>query len=568
MHRSSPFLHVLTAVVLGLSGVCGTVLAQPDEAAAQDIQNRVLWQLDFAPSLSADQKSLIQSTMMNTLSRAKERHFVGENILTNKIKKEGLNFPECFTEGQPCSAGGAFVLDVHNVDAYAKAMFSYENNEWSVELKLYRNLSAAAVEIHRTGSSLPDLLQTVVSSLFELEAGIEITSSVPDVQIFIHQKLVGTTPMVMKLPAGAQNVTFKKAGYVSETWEFNAEKGKVYTKNVDLRPEETQLTVLTTVPDAEIWIDDQLWAKSNETHPILPGEHTVEVRSETHHSYSQPYKVYPGSPQTMHVAPLPKSRDPYQVRHDGIKKYRLSASVGYFMSYGELGLKSTKFISSTQTTPIPSATHIQADFHGISMAFNYEAEYWGVTFFRLDIGGTGKNLDFNALEIPQATGATLVGFYPAQIRGHYTFWVMQAEASFGLGLSYLDVNFSKYSHNASLDRVAFSIQFNLGLKYFFSEETFAMLSYDLQADVTAASLPRHGLTIGVGMQIPAWMRSTDEVPELDASMTDTEAEAVPTEDAIIESEIDELAQEAAEASHTEFNFSVDALEADMQEVLP
>ncbi|MBR4985571.1 MAG: hypothetical protein IKY83_07525, partial [Proteobacteria bacterium] len=56
-------------------------------------------------------------------------------------------------------------------------------------------------------------------------------------------------------------------------------------------------------------------------------------------------------------------------------------------------------------------------------------------------------------------------------------------------------------------KTSFSIGLSLGLKYFFSEESFAKLSYDAQFDIADKSRPRHGLTLSVGMQIPVWMRA-------------------------------------------------------------
>lgn len=508
--------RLLVQTFAALVAVLALACLEPDVALAQSDQSRVLWQLDFDPALSTAQRDEVQAVVLQTLSRAKERHFAGDSILTQKLKKEGLNFPECFTEGLPCTGGGAFVLDVHNVDAFAKARFSYSNKEWTIVLNLYQSMSSSSVQISKTGASLTDLMQKIAGSLFELEAGLEISSTVPDVEIYINQILVGKTPMRMKTSAGEQTIVFKKNGYVSESWQFTAEKGGIYVKDVDLRPEETQLTVLTTAEDAYVVIDGEEWGLANETHNILPGEHKIEIQSETHQTYSQDYKLYPGTPQTIQVALLPNSRSTYYIRHDGILKYRLSASLGYHFGTQELRFGDSK-IGGHRTDFSETAY-----FNGISLALNYENEYWGVQILRLDIGGSGMSSMFTAGEDSYSSdSAMFFGLYPAQIKAHHTFWVMQAEASFGLGYSLIKLDAKKGMAKKSMRQDAFSLDFSLGLKYFFSEESFAMLAYDLQYDVVDKSKARHGFTLGVGLQFPIWMRNND-APDPDLDEVDSE----------------------------------------------
>ncbi|MBQ9244064.1 MAG: PEGA domain-containing protein [Proteobacteria bacterium] len=511
------------------------------EASAQSDQNyRVMWQLDYG-SLSKSQRSEVDSVVMQVLSRAKERHFVGEQIISQKIKKEGLNFPDCFYEGMPCSGGGAFMLDVFNVDAFAKASFAYKNNEWHVGLHLYRNLSSAPVIIDRSGKSLDKLLQIVINSLFELESGLDLISSIPNVEVYINQKLVGTTPLSMKTPVGEQVITFKKAGYVSETWRFTAEKGQVYSKTVELKPEVTELTVLTNDPEAVIYVDDEVWGNSNETKDILPGEHQIAVVSETHHHYRQSYKVYPGTPQTFQAALLPNSISPYEIRHRNIGKYRFSTTLGYHFAAHRYAFTDSIQVRKGEYTPKISETGY---FHGITWAVNYEDEYWGIQLFRLDIAGAASDFDFNmdmsnGRISSEADGGVLIGFYPAQVKGHYTFWVMQAEAALGLGLSHVRLDgYNKNLGDFTLTKTSFSIGLSLGLKYFFSEESFAQLAYDIQFDTSDKSRPRHGLTLSVGMQIPVWMRSTTYSSDTaeENIISDIDSEAGMTGEKIVESE--------------------------------
>lgn len=503
--------------------LCGIILIS-SSARAQSEQMRVVWQLDCEPELSKAQCDQAQGVMLQTLSRAKERHFAGEKILTQKLRKEGVNFPECFTEGMPCPSGGAFVLDVYNVDAYAHAHFGYSGNEWRVSLSLYQSNSSGAVKIERSGPKLPELLQTAAGSLFELESGVEITSTLSDVEVYINQKLVGKLPLKMKTSVGKQVITFKKDGYVSEEWSFTAEKGGIYTKAVELKPEETRLTVLTNADDAEVIIDGEEWGRSNETHNILPGEHKIELKSATHHSYNQDYRVYPGTPQTIQIALLPNSRSSYEMRHEGIGKYRLSGMLGGHFAWQQMRFADERIGGKK---PNPTETIFMG---GISASLNYEDIYWGISFLRLDAGGGKSN-------------ALFVGLYPAVLRGHVTISMVQLEASFGVGFSHKRLKYSGDENTdfegGDLSENAFSIDFSVGAKYFLSEEFFAHISYDLQYDAVTQGHIRHGFTLGAGIQFPLWMRM-DESSDSDEAMT---SEDDLTSDSIESESDDELSND-------------------------
>jgi hypothetical protein len=95
---------------------------------------------------------------------------------------------------------------------------------------------------------------------------------------------------------------------------------------------------------------------------------------------------------------------------------------------------------------------------------------------------------------------------------------MQAEAVFGVGLAYhrLTADIADIGRH-TIARTAFSLNLNVGLKYFFSEESFAFVSYDFQKDIEKSggkSTGRHGMTVGIGYQLPILMR--ENLPPADA----------------------------------------------------
>ncbi len=541
----------LSACALSLSSVA-LLPAQAVYAQDDDENTRVMWQVRYDASLSKSQKEEIQNTLLSTLARGRERHFAADSIIRQKLKTEGLQMPSCFEDGGPCASGSAFLLDVHQVDIYVDALFSWKNDEWFVDLKLYRRLSASSNPITQHGKKLSALLNNVVGSLFILESSVDITANVPDVEVYLNQKLLGTTPLSMKINEGEQKLTFKKEGYFPTTWEFTAKKGVIHSHDVVLQPETTPFTVNASDPEGKVIIDGEEWADVGQTKEILPGEHTVRVESEHYHPYEQSLMIYSGNPQTMTVSMLPNPRDVEDIRHDGIGRYRFSATGGYHFAF-------TKFSMEQLTSKIKKTggesghvlvspggykgnareSWIDTSFHGLTLAFNYENEYWGLTLARLDLMGSAVDLDFGyygtedkgektKLFNANADGATLIGFYPAQIKAHYTFWVMQAEAVAGIGLSWIKLRSHAleniYASGVGYDgskvdfsRTAFSANFDFALKYFFSEETFAMLSYGFQIDAEGHNDAtfRHGMTIAFGMQIPLAMRDKVLYTELE-----------------------------------------------------
>lgn len=533
-----------------------SLAALPCAAFAQDEDEntRVMWQIRYDASLSKSKIEEVQNTLLSTLARGRERHFATDAIIQQKLKTEGLQMPSCFEDGSPCASGSAFLLDVHQVDVYVDALFSWKNNEWVIDLKLYKRLSASSSPITQHGKNLTTLLNNVVGALFILESSIDVTSPLPDVEVYLNRKLIGTTPLSMKINEGAQTITFKKEGYFPATWEFTAKKGVIHAHEVQLQPETTPFTVYASDPDADVFIDDVKWSKIAETKEILPGEHRIRIESKRYEDYEQELTIYSGYPQTMTVSMYPNPRDPLEVRHDNISRYRFSATAGYHFGLTKFSMNDIQVKLKQRKFDGTSGYHLvnpggrsgnenedwaDTSFHGLTMAFNYENEYWGITIARLDLMGSAIDSAFGLYAQSDsgikeksysatADGATLITFYPAQLKAHYTFWIMQAELVAGLGLSWMQLRAKEDTTGLDLkfDRTSFSANFDLALKCFFSEESFAMLSYGLQVDVETSrdTSLRHGLTIAVGLQIPLLMR--DKNLNLDDPFTDV-ADADP-----------------------------------------
>ena len=509
------------------------------ECVAQTSDTRVVWKLSYAQDLDKTARDEVESSVLKTLMRAKERHFVGDAILTQKLKSEGFNFPDCFTQGEPCAAGGTFVLDVYNVDAYAEAEFSRHEstNEWGIVLTLHRRFSGSEMRIERSGRDLPTLLRQVLSTLFEMEAELSIESTQPNVGVYLNKRFVGNAPVSIRITVGEQNVEFKKDGYVSQSWAFESKKGELYSKKIELVPEVTPLSVLTPSSDAQVEIDGEVVGAANATYEILPGDHTIRVSAPGYVDFEQTYKVYPGSLQTMQVALLPESESPYKIRHDNISTYRFSGFFGYRYAHESMSMKKSKAkLGEERYSYSPSKSGwASGDFNGLTLRLDYEAEYWGLSIFEFDASWASfsrhDSFDMRVIgsdprRVTPEDG-WMIGFYPAQIKGHYTFWVVQFEALLGFGVSYKHLNARDIEDNErfSLSQTAFSIHFNAGFKYYLSEETFVSVGYDFQFETIDGETGRHGVVLGLGMQIPLWQRRASTEIEDNATMSDNEDNA-------------------------------------------
>ena len=497
------------------------VLWGSSEGLCQSSETRVLWRLEYDAALDGGQRAAVESSVLKTLARASERHFVGQKILDQKLRTEGVNFPECFTDGVACATGGAFVLDVYGVDAYVVASFAHEGGEWGLDLTVYRRLSSSAVHVRRTAPGLSELLQSVLGSLFEMESEMDVTAEQGDVEVYVNRRFVGKAPLSLRIPVGVQEVWFKKPGYVDQTWEFEAEKGRLYSRHVALVPEVTRLTVLTPVAESQVYVDGALWSEGNVSQEILPGDHLITVSADGYHAFEQDYRVYPGNPQTIQVALLKESESPYGVRHRNISKYRFSGTVGYRYAHQSLSMKGSRVElvadGEGHSYGPERGGWGEGSFHGVTLGLNYEDTYWGIGLFKLDILGSSLNksdeIVFKSLGagdpgVGRPHDGLLVGFYPLQAKGHYTFWVMQAEAVFGVGVSHLRVSGTTPFDKFTLKQTAFSINFDVMLKYYLSEESYVSAGYELQYDVKGGERARHGLSVMFGFQFPLWMRET------------------------------------------------------------
>lgn len=506
------------------------------DSAYADPSRRVVWRISYE-RLSETEKAEAETVVLRTLSRAEERHYASPELLKRKLEQEGIAIPVCFEDGSLCTRGGTFLTEVFNVDAYADAKFSKNGDEWLLNLALYRRLGGEATRIEMGHTQLERLVQSAIGSLFTLEASLNLSSQPSGASIFLNGRLVGQTPQELKTVEGKQDITFKLSGYEDASWQVNAQKGEVYPYEAQLKALPTSFTMLTSTTDAKLWMDGKELGAANEPYDVLPGEHDFVLKAEGYEDFSQKIKIYPNHAQTAQAALLPKSEPWWVVRHRGIKKYRFSAYAGYQMVSSNMSLAKAEaqiYNEAHQGNVAFRPNSVAANhhtmwaqpfIHSFVLGLTYEDEFWGAEFFRLSLGGASMNKEFSAiysaktdeqnvlLEGVLAERLTHIAFYPLQLKGHYTYSVVQFEATFGVGLSHLILHSRYLGLKPDFAQTAFSINLDLGVKYFLTEETYVKLSYVLQQDFedgVDASSPRHGFSLTFGLS-PYWL-VRDETP--------------------------------------------------------
>ncbi|MGI5829385.1 MAG: PEGA domain-containing protein [Bradymonadia bacterium] len=521
--------------VLGWLGLAiALLLTQFASQAVADPSRRVVWRIGYE-RMSAAEKSEAEAVVLRTLSRAEERHFASPELLRRKLEQEGLSIPVCFEDGSPCTRGGTFLTEVYNVDAYADAKFSKNGNEWQLNLALYRRLGGDATRIEMVHTQLERLVQSAIGSLFTLEASLNLSSQPPGAMVYLNGRLVGKTPIELKTVEGVQKLDFKLNGHNDASWEVNALKGEVYPYEAKLEALPTTFTMLTSTQNSTLWMDGQELGAANDAYEVLPGEHEFVVKAEGYEDFTQKIKIYPNHPQTAQAALLPKSEPWWRVRNRGIKRYRFSAYAGYQLLTTNMSLARSEadiyldgYNESYSFSPQSvSANHYtmwaSPVVHALVLGVTYEDEYWGAELFRLSLGGASMNRAFSAVYLGRDEGSsimispllaerlTYISFYPLQFKLHYTFNIVQFEGVIGAGLTHLILHTKFFAMQPKFKQTAFSINFDLGVKYYLTEETYLKLSYVLQQDFEDsidASRARHGFALTFGLS-PYWLLRDD-----------------------------------------------------------
>ena len=220
------------------------------DAWAQSEPERVIWKI-HCTQLSPSQCQDAESVIAQILSLSSQEHIIGERTFMRRVVSgEGLRFPECFIEGGPCVSGKELLLGAYQAAGVANATFSMVGSEWKVVLQLYRKQIAQPSVIEKSSVSLPNMMQSVLGSLFELNAGLYIKSSIPKADVFINDKYFGMTPVAVKVPPGDLTILLKKDGYQSEEMHLMAKKGQYYSNTIELLPRNDVVeTVVKVAPD-------------------------------------------------------------------------------------------------------------------------------------------------------------------------------------------------------------------------------------------------------------------------------------------------------------------------------
>jgi hypothetical protein len=152
--------------------------------------------------------------------------------------------------------------------------------------------------------------QTHTFVLEKLPGRVTITSEPPGAEVRFGDRTVGVTPTTpVPLPAGEVTLTFAKPRY--QPAEVRAEiegMERPQTITATLEPNWADVTITTTPPGAEIFIDDE---STGQTTPavveVLAGEHEIRLKAPGHKSHRQRILVAAREQRTLEPVTLTRA---------------------------------------------------------------------------------------------------------------------------------------------------------------------------------------------------------------------------------------------------------------------
>lgn len=159
----------------------------------------------------------------------------------------------------------------------------------------YRPLDA---EIEVTGASR----QEISFTLEKLPGRLSVeTPGVAGAAVLIGGVARGATPLDgVALPAGEHEITVRAEGYVDYAATLQIEGlGRRQTLTAHLVPAAATVTVASTTPNAQVWVDGELRGAAPFEGALAAGVHTVELRAPAHKPWKREITVVPAQPQAI-----------------------------------------------------------------------------------------------------------------------------------------------------------------------------------------------------------------------------------------------------------------------------
>ncbi len=155
-----------------------------------------------------------------------------------------------------------------------------------------------------------DLLAPLTQPKGQLVA--KISAGVRGAKLFIDDREISTLPAPpQEVPAGDHAVLVKRAGYADFARTVTVKEGATTEVNVLLEAISGVLSVTSSIPGAQVFVDGQpLGAAPVNEQPLTPGDHDVTVVKEGYAEQLTRLQVRPGKDYPLHAELVPASDRP------------------------------------------------------------------------------------------------------------------------------------------------------------------------------------------------------------------------------------------------------------------
>jgi formylglycine-generating enzyme required for sulfatase activity len=141
---------------------------------------------------------------------------------------------------------------------------------------------------------LPDI------KLAMADGRLEVASNPPEAAVSVDGEFRGRTPLQLRLsPGRAHRLTLAKPGYETATREVSVAADSGRRLEIDLTPQYGEIEIVSTPPNAEVWVDGQRRGTTPVTLELTAVAHVIEIRQDGFAAARAELTPRPGFPQRL-----------------------------------------------------------------------------------------------------------------------------------------------------------------------------------------------------------------------------------------------------------------------------
>lgn len=494
----------------------------PSVASADDSGRIIYWRLDSQADAKTTER--FERELIRTLEQAEERHLLSDKAIAKHIKKNLLLMPICYEGVQPCESAPAQLIEALRVQGLVYAQLTPAGSDWALTLRYWRESGGSVKTVQLTDGDFKRLVREGVGSIFTLEALVSIETNPAGAVLFVNDRRVGPSPASIPLGEGMHTLRVELEGYNVLRETVTLTPGEARELALNLIPKLTQITVITSAPGAEVYIDDRLLGAAGDPIEVKPGERKVELRAPGHEPIGMNFEIKPSQRATLQFAMLRSTPKTSSLREEGVSSYRLFLQAYYGLTFQDVAFDVAA--TSNDGTNIRATAYDDGDraslvYNGLGFALGYTGEIFGLIFLDLgfgwgSLGGATLTQVDSGLTSSGSDGSVFrVGLRALQMTARYLMgsFSVNGTTGFGVGFDSLTINDNGQTLNFN-ETEAFWTLAAAG-RYHWAEQWYATLGYHIEVDFGGDRGVRHGLMLGIGYNLP-WLKEGDDDDSSDA----------------------------------------------------